>query len=133
MRVRSPRRSLVFALVLALTCGASGRAAADGGLNVIAYLADPVGRRDADGRLVGVVATADLPPPPAAVVDVQRGAVLIATAAGKGVWLDRDDVELDRSGSVRQLCNALALTPAADQVATMKIATRASCAKELAP
>lgn len=132
MRVRSPRRSLAFALSLAVTCGSSGLADA-AGLNVLEYLADPVATRDLDGRLVGTVATAELPPTPVAVVDVQRGAVLIVTASGKGVWLDRDDVKLDRSGSVRHLCNSLDVASGAEQVAAMKIATGASCARQLAP
>jgi hypothetical protein len=129
---RSPRRSVAAALVLAVACGPSGVVAADEGLNVIAYRTDPVGTRDADGRPLRRVPTSDLPPTPARVIDVQHGAVLVATA-GKGVWLDRDDVELDRSGSVRQLCNSLAVASGSEQIAAVRIATRASCAKQLAP
>ena len=133
MRSQLLRRSLALALVLAVTCGASAMVVADEGLNVIEYLVDPVRTRDADGRLVGSVPQTELPSAPAVVIDVQRDAVLVATPSGRGVWLDRNDVKLDRSGSVRQLCTSVARTSGAGSVDTVKLGMRASCAKQLAP
>lgn len=133
MSNRSLRWLFAVVLVLAVSGGTSVAARAADGLSVIAYLADPVGTRDADGRFIGTVPQADLPPAPAPVIDVQRGAVLVGTSSGKDVWLDRMDVKLNQAGSVRELCNSLARASSPDRTVAGTMGAGPNCAKQVAP
>lgn len=124
LRMRRARRATEIAAAGLALCLLAAPAAADKPLAVIKFTAEEVGIRNAQGKFLGTRKASTLPRPPLPVKGLSKGAVKIR-AGKEAVWVDRMDVRLSASGSVKELCKKIAIADAGDRTSggTMGVAS----------